>query len=146
MPNNPKHRYCIEGFACLGWPDTRIYELINTAAEDGIDLNLDSLESFKEFINTKLNLTRPMLTLTTQGMISATWGDPKDRHFNIRFNPDRKSLYLYVPLSSYVGKTIDMHLEQVSDEVMNITLDMANILGISVYDPEQLKTGDTRNA
>ena len=78
------------------WCEARLRQLQETTIEDDIAINESSMRGFREFIVSQTNVAKPVVTLTPNGIISATWGNLTGRHLNMRFLPDGNTAYLLV--------------------------------------------------
>lgn len=82
----------------IAWYDDRVAELYAMAQEDGVELDLKSTDSCREFLRgAGRHYARPAITAGAAGAVTATWGTPPQRHLGVRFLANGQIAYLLVP-------------------------------------------------
>ncbi len=136
----PKHTVAMNKKGIPNWCAVRIRQLRETATEDDIIINESSVEGFGEFIVSHIDMAKPMVTLTPNGIISATWGAPTENHLNIRFLPNGNLAYLLVPHDDH-SKVTEWKQDETSPQSITPILETAKREYIPLMETPSLTTG-----
>ena len=136
----PEHTIAINDRGIPNWCEERLRQLRETATEDDIIINESSVERFGEFIVSHMDMAKPMVTLTPNGIISATWGVPTENHLNIRFLPNGNLAYLLVPHDDH-SKVTEWKQDETSPQSITPILETAKREYIPLMETPSLTTG-----
>ena len=100
LTSNGGFRSCVIGGVtrAVKQYSARLEELQGYAAEDGIEVNENSLKDFLEFVGSTPSARRGNLVLLENGNLRLIWKDPRGNHVGIQFRGDNLVQYVVFKL------------------------------------------------